>query len=50
MQARCFAGIKRDQLPHVLPTTAVLKLTAQTGRKLGLPEVCRLPSALLTVR
>jgi gluconokinase len=32
------AGIKHDQLPPVLPTTAVLKLTAQTGRKLGLPR------------
>ena len=32
------AGIKRDKLPPVLPTTAVLKLTAQAGRKLGLPR------------
>jgi gluconokinase len=31
------AGIKADQLPPVVPTTAVLKLTAQAGRALGLP-------------
>jgi gluconokinase len=31
------AGIKAEQLPSVLPTTAVRKLTAQAGRELGLP-------------
>jgi gluconokinase len=31
------AGINADQLPSVLPTTAVRKLTAQAARELGLP-------------
>jgi gluconokinase len=32
------AGIKDDQLPPVLPTTAVLKLSREVGRRMGLPE------------
>jgi gluconokinase len=31
------AGVKADQLPSVLPTTAVRKLTTQAARELGLP-------------
>jgi gluconokinase len=31
------AGVKADQLPSVLPTTAVRKLTARAARELGLP-------------
>ena len=36
-QSLDMAGINADQLPLVLPTTAVRKLTAQAGRELGLP-------------
>jgi gluconokinase len=36
-QSLGLASIKADQLPSVRPTTAVLKLTAQVGRELGLP-------------
>jgi gluconokinase len=32
------AGIEADQLPHVLPTTAVLKLTRAAGRRIGVPS------------
>ena len=49
-QSLDLAGIDADQLPSVLPTTAVRKLTAQAGRELGLPGVCPSSSALLTVR
>ena len=36
-QSLDLAGINADQLPSVLPTTAVRKLTAQAGQELGLP-------------
>ncbi len=36
-QSLDLAGLKADQLPSVLPTTAVLRLTAQIGQELGLP-------------
>src|SRR5215218_1765331 len=36
-QSLGLAGIKADQLPPVLPTTAVRKLTARAARELGLP-------------
>ena len=36
-QSLDLAGITADQLPPVLPTTAVLMLTAQAGRELDLP-------------
>jgi gluconokinase len=36
-QSLDMAGINADQLPLVLPTTAVRRLTAQAGRELGLP-------------
>jgi gluconokinase len=32
------ANIKAEQLPPVLPTTAVLKLSPEVGRRVGLPE------------
>lgn len=32
------AGIQRGQLPAVLPTTAVLRLTAEAGKRIGLPS------------
>ena len=32
------AGIRGEQLPPVLPTTAVLKLSREVGRRMGLPE------------
>jgi gluconokinase len=36
-QSLDLAGVKAAQLPPVLPTTAVRKLTAQVGRECGLP-------------
>jgi gluconokinase len=36
-QSLDLAGVKADQLPSVLPTTAVLKLAAPAGRGFGLP-------------
>jgi gluconokinase len=32
------AGIRGEQLPPVLPTTAVLQLSREVGRRVGLPE------------
>jgi sugar (pentulose or hexulose) kinase len=42
------AGITRDQLPRVLPTTTVLALTSQAAIGTGLQRICRLPSVLPT--
>ena len=39
-QSLDLAGINADQLPSVLPTTAVRKLTAQAGRSSACPRVC----------
>jgi gluconokinase len=40
-QSLDLAGIRAEQLPPVLPTTTVLKLTGDAGRRIGLPADLR---------
>ena len=44
------AGISRNQLPPILPTTATLGLSADVAAEVGLPAACRWSSARVTGR